>query len=145
MSNFVERFGPWALVTGASSGIGEAFARRRAEVGMKLVLVARRADRLRMLADDLQGRYSVSTRIVPVDLSQDNFLPVIEQATADVSVGLLVNNAGIARTGKFLDNDLGSELALIHRTHRNSWGNEVTTSSTAMLMVQGYDRPTLQK
>ena len=118
MKNFVERFGPWALVTGASSGIGEAFARRLAEVGMNLVLVARREDRLRKLAEDLQSQHSVSTRVVPVDLSQDNFLSVIEQATADVSVGLLVNNAGIATTGKFLDNDLGSELALLHVNSR---------------------------
>jgi short-subunit dehydrogenase len=118
MSNFVERFGPWALVTGASSGIGEAFARRLAEVRMNLVLVARREDRLRKLAEDLQSQYSVSTRVVRVDLSQDNFLSVIEQATADVSVGLLVNNAGIATTGKFLDNDVGSELALLHVNSR---------------------------
>ena len=118
MSNFVERFGPWALVTGASSGIREAFARRLAEVRMNLVLVARREDRLRKLAEDLQSQHSVSTRVVPVDLSQDNFLSVIEQATADVAVGLLVNNAGIATTGKFLDNDLGSELALLHVNSR---------------------------
>jgi short-subunit dehydrogenase len=51
------------------------------------VLVARREDRLRKLAEDLQSQHSVSTRVVPVDLSQDNFLSVIEQATADVSVG----------------------------------------------------------
>src|SRR5262249_13728012 len=55
---------------------------------------------------------------VPVDLSQDNFLSAIEQATADVSVGLLVNNAAIATTGQFLDNDLGSELALLHVNSR---------------------------
>ena len=145
MKTFVEQFGPWALVTGASSGIGEAFARRLAEIGMSLVLVARREDRLRRLAEELQSKHSVSTRVVPVDLSRADFLPTIEQATNDLQVGLLVNNAGFANTGKFLDNDLGSELALIHRTHRNSWGNEVTTSSTAMLMVQGYDRPALQK
>jgi uncharacterized protein len=118
MKNFIERFGPWALVTGASSGIGEAFGRRLAEIGMNLVLVARREDRLGKLADDLQRQHSVSTRVVPVDLSQDDFLPAIEQATADVSVGLLVNNAGIATTGKFLDNDLGSELALLHVNSR---------------------------
>src|SRR5262245_66071672 len=118
MKNFVERFGPWALVTGASSGIGEAFARRLAQIGMNLVLVARREDRLRKLAEELQSQHSVSTRVVPVDLSQDNFLPAIEQATADVSVGLLVNNAGIATTGKFLDNDLGAELALLHVNSR---------------------------
>jgi short-subunit dehydrogenase len=114
MSNFVERFGPWALVTGASSGIGEAFARRLAGVGMNLVLVARREDRLRKLADDLRSQHPVSIRVVPVDLSQDAFLPLIEQATPDLQVGLLVNNAGIATTGNFLDNDLSSELALIH-------------------------------
>jgi short-subunit dehydrogenase len=118
MKNFVERFGPWVLVTGASSGIGEAFARRLADVGMNLVLVARREDRLRKLAEDLQTKHSVSTRVVPVDLSHDDFLPVIQQATADVDVGLLVNNAGIATAGKFLDNDLRAELALLHVNNR---------------------------
>jgi short-subunit dehydrogenase len=114
MKNFAERFGPWALVTGASSGIGEAFARRLAEIGMNLVLVARREDRLRKLAENLQSRHSVSTRVVPADLSQDDFLPVIEQATDGLQVGLLVNNAGVATTGRFLDNDLASELAVLH-------------------------------
>jgi short-subunit dehydrogenase len=118
MKNFVERFGPWALVTGASSGIGEAFARRLAEVGMNLVLVARRADRLRTLADDLKGRYAVSTRMVAVDLSQGDFLPVVEQATLDLQVGLLVNSAGMATTGNFLDNDLASELAMLDINNR---------------------------
>src|SRR2546428_220583 len=118
MKNFVERFGPWALVTGASSGIGETFARRLAEIGMNLVLVARREDRLRKLAEDLQSQHAVGTRVVPVDLSRDDFLPIIERATKDLQVGLLVNNAGIATAGKFLDNDLGSELALLHINNR---------------------------
>jgi uncharacterized protein len=114
MKNLVERFGAWALVTGASSGIGEAFARRLAEHGMNLVLVARRQDRLRTLAEELQSRHSITTRVVPVDLSQEGFLPIIEQATADLEVGLLVNNAGIVTTGKFLDSNLDAELALLH-------------------------------
>jgi len=118
MKVFVERFGPWALVTGASSGIGEAFARRLAEFGMNLVLVARREDRLRKLADDLQGHHSVSTRVVPIDLSCDDFLPAIDQATADVQIGLLVNNAGVVTSGNFLDNDLDSELTLLHINNR---------------------------
>ena len=118
MKTFVERFGPWALVTGASSGIGEAFARQLAEIGMSLVLVARREDRLRRLAEELQSKHSVSTRVVPVDLSRADFLPTIEQATNDLQVGLLVNNAGFANTGKFLDNDLASELALLHVNNR---------------------------
>jgi short-subunit dehydrogenase len=114
MKHFVERFGPWAVVTGASSGIGEVFARRLAETGLNLVLVARREDRLRKLADELQGRHSISVRVVAADLSRADFLPLIERATADVQVGLLVNNAGIAMTGRFLDNDLASELATLH-------------------------------
>jgi short-subunit dehydrogenase len=118
MSNFVERFGPWVLVTGASSGIGEAFARHLAEAGMNLVLVARREDRLRKLAEDLQSQHSVSTRVVPADLSQDDFLPMIERATDDLQVGLLVNNAGIATTGNFLDNDLRAELAMLDINNR---------------------------
>lgn len=113
MKHCVGGFGPWALVTGASSGIGEAFARRLAAIGMHLVLVARREERLRRLADNLESQHSISTRVVPVDLSRDDFLPPIAQATEDLQVGWLVNNAGIAPTGPFLENDLGSELVLV--------------------------------
>jgi short-subunit dehydrogenase len=118
MKSFVERFGPWAVVTGASSGIGEAFARRLAAMGMSLVLIARREDRLRKLADDLQGRHSAGVRVVTADLSHDDFLPLIERATDDLQVGLLVNNAGVATAGRFLDNDLTSELATLHVNNR---------------------------
>jgi short-subunit dehydrogenase len=114
VKRLVERFGPWALVTGASSGIGEAFARRLAEMGLNLVLVALPEDRLKRVADDLQRAYSVRTRLVPVDLSQGDFLPPIQQGTGDLHVGLLVNNAGIATTGRFLDNDLAAELTMVH-------------------------------
>src|SRR5262249_29465053 len=120
MRVLIDRFGPWALVTGASSGIGEAFARRLAELRMNLVLVARREDRLRRLADELQGRHMIGTRVVSADLSRDDFLPVIEQATADLEIGLLVNNAGLGTVGKFLDNDLNAELAMIYVNNRAS-------------------------
>jgi short-subunit dehydrogenase len=118
MKDFVEKFGPWALVTGASSGMGEAFARRLAEMGLNLVLVARREDRLRQLADDLQRQHAVQTRVVAADLSRDDFMPLIQQTTDDLQVGLLVNNAGIATAGTFLDNGLDSELALLHVNNR---------------------------
>jgi uncharacterized protein len=118
MKHFVARFGPWALVTGASSGIGEAFAQRLAEMGLNLVLVARREDRLRKLAEELQSRHAVSVRVVAADLSSDDFLALIERATQDVQVGLLVNNAGVATAGTFLDNALEAELALLHLNTR---------------------------
>ena len=118
MKEFAERYGPWALVTGASSGIGEAFARRIAEIGLNLVLVARRDDILRNLAEELQSKHRISTRVVSVDLAQDKFLPTIQQSTHDLQIGLLVNNAGIATTGNFLDNDLNSELRMLSVNNR---------------------------
>jgi short-subunit dehydrogenase len=98
--------------------MGEAFARRLAEMGLNLVLVARRDDRLRKLADDLQRQHAVDTRVIAADLSRDDFMPLVEQTTDDLQVGLLINNAGLATTGRFLDNDLDSELALLHVNNR---------------------------
>ena len=103
--NFVERYGPWALVTGASSGIGREFARQAAARGLNVVVVARRAERLEALADELAMRHAVDTRIVAVDLCHDDFLAPIRAATADLEGGLLVNSAGFSRTGPFLDMD----------------------------------------
>jgi short-subunit dehydrogenase len=120
VKNFLERYGPWALVTGASSGIGQAFARRLAGVGMNLVLVARREDRLRELAEELQNRHGIAVRVVATDLSHADFLPQIARATEDVPIGLLVNNAGVATTGDFLDSDLDAELTLLHVNNRAS-------------------------
>src|SRR5262245_1874836 len=120
MNDFLERYGPWALITGASSGIGEAFARRLAAKGLHLVIVARREDRLRALADELQRRHAISVRVVAADVSGADFLPLIARATDNVQIGLLVNNAGVATTGNFLDNDLDAELALLHVNNRSS-------------------------
>ena len=94
MKNFVERFGPWALVTGASAGTGEAFARRLAECGLNLVLVARREDRLKNLAEELQCKHSVKTRVIAVDLSQQDFLPIVEQATANRAASVPAKRLG---------------------------------------------------
>lgn len=110
MNDFLARFGPWVVVTGASSGIGEAFARQLAAMGLNLVLVARREDRLKRLAHELGETHGVEIRIVSVDLATDDFLPVVERATHDLEIGLLVNNAGVLAAGRFLDHDLQDEL-----------------------------------
>lgn len=110
---FVERYGPWALVTGASAGIGAEFARQLSEMGLNLVVVARRRQRLEDLARDLESRNKVQVRIVTADLSQSAFLPLILSKTESIDVGLLVNNAGFGIAGKFLEHELEKELALL--------------------------------
>lgn len=126
MNDFLARFGPWAVVTGASSGIGEAFARKLAAKGLNLVLVARREDRLKRLADELGDTHGVEIRIVPVDLAADDFLPVVERATHDLEIGLLVNNAGVLAAGRFLDHDLQDEL------------NQLNLNTRAVLILAHY-------
>jgi short-subunit dehydrogenase len=118
MESFTEKYGPWALVTGASSGIGVEFANRLAANGMNVVLVARREDRLRALATELETEYSIETKVVATDLSRDDFLEPLRDATADLEIGLLVNNAGFATSGHLLDNDLDAELAMLHVNSR---------------------------
>ena len=68
MAKFCEKYGPWALVTGASAGIGEEFARQLAARGLNVVIAARRKERLAALASQLMEQYSVEVRAVECDL-----------------------------------------------------------------------------
>lgn len=96
------RFGPWALITGASSGIGKEFAYQLAAHGIHVVLAARRGAELEAIGRDLSQRFGVQHRIVVVDFAKDDPLDALEPATRDLDIGLLVSNAGDARPGEFL-------------------------------------------
>lgn len=100
----IESLGPWAIVTGASAGIGLACARRLAARGLNLVLVARRADALATTCDDLTREYGVATRAIAQDLSAPAAAAAVMRACADLDVGLLISNAGNGRMGGFLQN-----------------------------------------
>ena len=113
MKSHPEKYGPWALVTGASSGMGEQFARQLAAIGLNLVLVARRRENLENLAEELEFSTGVDVRIADAALSKTGFLDKIAKATSDIEIGLLVNNAGRGLTGDFLDNDPQIELEML--------------------------------
>lgn len=103
-------YGPWAVVTGASDGIGREFARALAKEGFKLVIVARRRQALEALAKELS---STEVRVVDADLSTVEGLARVEAQTQSLDVGLLVASAGFGTSGAFLDNSLEAELSMI--------------------------------
>ncbi|MBS2022285.1 MAG: SDR family oxidoreductase [Deltaproteobacteria bacterium] len=109
---FLERFGPWALVTGASDGIGREFARSLARRGANVVLVARRKERLEALAAELRGA-GVETLVLPLDLAQPQANQELLAATSQIDVGLVVASAGFGTSGGFLAADLAQELGMI--------------------------------
>jgi uncharacterized protein len=100
-----KRFGPWALVTGASSGIGKEFARQIAGSGINVVLVARREDLLKEVGVEISKRYGVEHRVVVLDVSREDFIRQLAPATADLDIGLVVSNAGTGNPGEFLKLD----------------------------------------
>lgn len=102
---FKEKYGPVALVTGASSGIGQAFAEVLVAKGLDLVIVARRQDRLAELAARLEQAHGVKVRICAADLAQSDAARVMLDATADLDVGLVVSNAGFGLKGEHAAND----------------------------------------
>jgi short-subunit dehydrogenase len=95
--------GKWALITGASAGIGVALAEELAAGGTKLVLTARRKDRLDELARRLTATYKVSTEVFPADLADSNAAEEIFAFTKEKSleIDLLINNAGFGQYGEF--------------------------------------------
>jgi short-subunit dehydrogenase len=100
-----KRFGPWALVTGASSGIGKEFAQQIAASGINIVLVARREDLLKEVGVEFSKRYGVEHRVVVLDVSREDFIRQLASATDDLDIGLVVSNAGTGNPGEFLKLD----------------------------------------
>ncbi|HTC63197.1 MAG TPA: SDR family NAD(P)-dependent oxidoreductase [Candidatus Saccharimonadales bacterium] len=97
-----QQFGPWALVTGASSGIGVEFARQIAAAGINLVLVARRDVLLNEVGRRITRDFGVQFRALTMDLSQEGFIAKLAEHTKDLDIGLVISNAGTANAGEFL-------------------------------------------
>lgn len=99
-----------ALVTGASSGLGETFARQLAKKGYGLVLVARRKGHLDALAQETASAHGVKAEVIAADLSQDAGVSAVEKRIASGDIGFLVNCAGFGTIGEFVSLPLGREL-----------------------------------
>ena len=101
-NEFLKKYGPWAVVTGASEGIGAAFAAELASKGLNLVLVARREDRLEAMSRELATKFKVEVRIQPTDLASKSSALGLFINTEELDVGLLVAAAGFGTSGPML-------------------------------------------
>lgn len=110
MRTFAERYGPWAVVAGASEGLGEALARGCASRGLNVVLIARRAELAKQLADDIAAKTGVQTRTLRADLADRDELGRILADLAGLDVGLLIYNAAFSVVGPFWNFDIDTHL-----------------------------------
>lgn len=105
----------WVLITGASSGFGEEFARQYAEQGHSLVLVARRLERLQALAETLRREYGIEVVVEQVDLSETEAIIQLHRRLHErgIAVDILINNAGHGLQGPFANSQLDATLAMV--------------------------------
>jgi len=105
----------WVLITGASSGFGEEFARQYAEQGHSLLLVARRLDRLQALAETLRRQYRIEVVVEQVDLSDIEAVVQLHRRLSErgITVDILINNAGHGLQGPFVDSQLDATQAMV--------------------------------
>lgn len=107
--------GKWALITGASAGIGAAFAKELARQGANIALTARRRDRLDALAAELKRDYAIEARVIPADLADPTAPETVFAALArdSIPVDILVNNAGVGLPGYYTDCDWNAHRAFV--------------------------------
>lgn len=113
MKTFSKQYGPWALVTGASSGIGRAFCEQLAARGIHIVAVARNQDNLRELRSTLTREHGVQVNTIALDLFDPEAAVTLGELTKDIDIGLLVANAGIQNHGLFSENTAQEERKLL--------------------------------
>jgi short-subunit dehydrogenase len=142
-SSFAKKYGPWALVTGASSGIGAEFVRRLAAEGFNVVLAARRGNLLQAVSQEVERRYGISTKCLVVDLSEEAAVDSLDQQIRDLDIGLVVSNAGTGQPGHFLEQDHRQQLerfrlnALSHLNIAYTFGKRFARRGGGGLLLGG--------
>lgn len=113
---FVDRYGPWAVIAGASEGTGRSFARKLAAEGLNCVLIARRRGPLEELAMQLRAAHPIECVTASIDLAKPDAHERILEAVGDRQVGLYISNVGADPNGsRFLDKDVTAWIDLINR------------------------------
>jgi short-subunit dehydrogenase len=102
-ADFTDRYGRWGIVAGASEGLGAAFARALARRGMNVVLLARRADVLEALAEELRDGHGIEVRTSAVDLADPELATIVQRTTGTLDVGVAIYNAAYAPVGDFVE------------------------------------------
>lgn len=112
-TGFAARYGPWAVIAGASEGTGECYARQLAAMGLNLLLVSRRKAALEHLGEELKAAHGVEYRAVVQDLTEDGAGIKIVQAAADLDVGLYISNAGADNFARFFEDGTAGAHRLV--------------------------------
>jgi uncharacterized protein len=134
--DFKDKYGPWALIAGASDGTGRAFAHQVAASGINCVLISRRQAVLDELATEIRSKYGVECVPVAIDLSTPDAFDQTRAAVGDREIGLLISNAGSDPNGsQFLDKSIDPWLDLVRR---NVVNNMRTVHHFASLMRQRH-------
>jgi short-subunit dehydrogenase len=110
---FRERFGPWAVIAGASEGTGECYARELAGMGINLVLVSRRQATLETLGEALKSKHGIDYRAVALDLTEPGAGLRIVEAAAGIDVGLYISNAGADGFANFFEDSADAAHRLV--------------------------------
>jgi short-subunit dehydrogenase len=108
-----KKYGAWAIVTGASDGIGKAFAIELAAKGFSLVLAARRLELLEQLGKDLSTKYGIEYQALSLDFSLPTATESLVAQTAGLDIGLVVAAAGFGTSGRFIDVSVTEELSML--------------------------------
>tara|TARA_R110002049_G_scaffold214533_3_gene385996 strand:+ start:12594 stop:13409 length:816 start_codon:yes stop_codon:yes gene_type:complete len=114
MKNLITKYGPYVLVTGASSGIGKEFANQLAELGFNLITVARRKSILDSLAKNLKSKYNIEIKTIGLDLTESDAIEQLIKETEYLEIGLIIINAAALTMGSFLKNNIRQETDLLY-------------------------------
>ncbi len=107
---FRDRYGPWAVIAGGTTGVGEEYSRELAALGLNLVIIGIETENLERLANELPEAHSVEVRTANLDLASSDLLEQMRALTSDIDVGLLVYNACFLEIGEFVDVELDAHL-----------------------------------